>query len=150
MKKLYPVILLALITLIACNRDNGANETEIITAFIEDNNLVGEYIEDGIFLSIENPGNGAMPTAQDRVQVYYEGQYASDGRVFDGNLSAPNPISFGLQQVIRGWTTGLQYFGVGDKGWLVIPSNQAYGNNPPPGIRNNAPLAFYIELVGIN
>lgn len=141
--------MLVLVSLIACNRDKGATESEIITAFIEENSLVGEYIEDGIFLSIENPGNGIMPTAQDAVEVFYEGKYASDGKVFDGNLSAANPISFPLQGVIRGWTKGLQYFGVGDKGWLVIPSDQAYGSNPPPGIRNNAPLAFYIELVRI-
>lgn len=148
MKNLIPLFVLCFLISISCNQET-INEEEAIAEFIADNNLVGEFVEDGIFVSIENPGNGIMPTANDRVSVYYEGKYASDSKVFDGNLSAPTPIEFSLQGVIRGWTKGLPYFGEGDKGWLVLPADQAYGSNPPAGVRKNAPMAFYIELVAV-
>jgi len=132
----------------ACEKDNRT-EDEIIAQFIADNNLKGEFMTDGIFVSIENPGNGEKPNFDDSVEVFYEGKYASDGDVFDGNLSSSTPISFPLSGVIPGWTKGIPYFGIGDKGWLVLPAAQAYGSFPPRGIRNNAPMAFYVELVGI-
>jgi FKBP-type peptidyl-prolyl cis-trans isomerase FkpA len=148
MKNLIPLFVLCFLVSIGCNRES-VNEDEAISDFIAENNLIGEFVEDGIFVSIENPGNGKMPTSTDRVSVFYEGKYASDGKVFDGNLSSASPIEFSLQGVIRGWTKGLPYFGEGDKGWLVLPSDQAYGSNPPSGVRKNAPMAFYIELVSV-
>jgi FKBP-type peptidyl-prolyl cis-trans isomerase FkpA len=149
MKKLLPILFLAFLGLMACNKDDNRSEDEIIADFIKENNLKGEFMTDGIFVSIENPGNGEKPTADDRVQAFYEGKYASDGERFDGNLDAANPAEFSLQGVIPGWTKGVPYFGVGDKGWLILPSSQGYGSFPPRDFRLNATLAFYIELVAI-
>jgi len=131
----------------ACNKESRT-EDQIIADFIEDNNLQGEFVEDGLFVAIENPGNGEQPTIDDTVEVFYEGKYASDGKVFDGNLNG-NAIFFPLNAVIRGWQKGIPYFGVGEKGWLIIPAEQAYGSSPPNGIRKDATLAFYIELISI-
>ena len=147
MKRFLLIALLG-VFLASCNRDDRS-ESEMIDDFITENNLEGEFMDNGIFVSIENPGNGTHPNQNNTVEVYYEGKYVSDGEVFDGNLGAANPISFSLQGVIPGWTVGIPYFGVGDKGWLVLPASWAYGSFPPSGIRNNAPMAFYIELVSI-
>ena len=140
--------LISLLCLSACNKE-GRSEDEIIADFIEDNNLQGNFVENGLFVAIENPGNGDHPTIDDNVEVYYEGRYASDGEVFDGNLNG-DPISFPLTAVIEGWQKGIPYFGVGEKGWLIIPAGQAYGSFPPRDIRKDATLAFYIELLNIN
>lgn len=146
MRKLLPLLVIGFLLITACNKDNRT-EDEIIADFIEENNLEGEFMTDGIFVSIENPGNGEHPTIDDSVEVFYEGKYASDGEVF--NALQDETIEFPLNGVIAGWTKGLPYFGVGDKGWLILPTAQAYGSFPPNGIRNNAALAFYIELVSI-
>jgi FKBP-type peptidyl-prolyl cis-trans isomerase len=119
----------------------------MIADFIEENNLEGEFMADGIFVSIENPGNGDHPNENDSVETFYEGKYVSDSKVFDGSLN--KTITFSLNQVISGWKKGIPYFGVGEKGWLVLPANEAYGSFPPQGVRANAPMAFYIELVSI-
>lgn len=148
MKRLFPILLLATIIAISCSKDNRT-EDEIIADFIEEKGLKGEFMADGIFVSIENPGNGDKPTADDTVDAYYEGVYASDSERFDGNLESPNPATFALNRVIPGWTKGIPYFGVGDKGWLILPSAQGYGSFPPRDFRLNAALAFYIELEAI-
>ncbi|GEM_PF-2059177 len=148
MKRLLPIILLAFLVNISCNRDKRT-EDEIIEDFIAENNLTGEFMQDGIFVSIENPGNGDNPNADDSVEVLYEGKRAINGDVFDSRLA--NPITFPLSGVIPGWTKGIPYFGVGDKGWLILPAAQGYGSFPPPGssIKSGDVLAFYIELISI-
>ncbi|GLR17732.1 FKBP-type peptidyl-prolyl cis-trans isomerase [Portibacter lacus] len=148
MKIYLPFLLLGLFLLTSCSKDKRS-EDEIIAAFIDDNNLEGEFMQDGIFVSIENPTNGDHPTAASTVEVYYEGRYASDGEKFDGNLNSGSTATFPLSGVIPGWTKGIPYFGVGDKGWLILPSSQAYGSFPPGNIRSNAAMAFYVELVSI-
>lgn len=135
--------------MIACSKEDKRTEAQIIADFIEERNLIGDFTADGIFVSIENPGNGQKPSSEDRVEAFYEGKYASDGERFDGNLGAAKPAEFSLQGVIPGWTKGIPYFGVGDKGWLILPASQGYGSFPPRDFRLNAALAFYIELVAI-
>lgn len=148
MKYFLPVLLIGLIAITSCSKDRRS-EDEMIADFISENNLEGEFMQDGIFVSIENPGSGAHPESDDTVDAYYEGRYVSDSEIFDGNINSATPATFSLTQVIPGWTKGVPYFGVGDKGWLILPAAQAYGNFAPQGIRNNAPMAFYIELVAI-
>ena len=148
MKKIFPILLLATLVSVSCSKD-ARSEDEIIAEFIADKNLVGEFMTDGIFVSIENPGVGQKPTADDTVDAYYEGTYVSDDERFDGNLNAVSPATFSLQGVIPGWTKGIPYFGVGDRGWLIIPAAQAYGSFPPRDVRSNAAMAFYVELVAI-
>ncbi|WP_235298115.1 FKBP-type peptidyl-prolyl cis-trans isomerase [Portibacter marinus] len=139
---------IGIVLMSSCNKDRRS-EDEIIQDFISENNLVGEFMQDGIFVAIENPTNGAHPNDDDTVEVFYEGRYASDGEVFDGNLDEET-IKFPLNRVIPGWRKGIPYFGVGDKGWLVLPADQAYGSSPPGNIRSDAAMAFYVELVSID
>lgn len=94
-------------------------------------------------------GKGASPKAKDKVTVHYTGTLR-DGTVFDSSLDRGKPLTFGLDQVIAGWTEGLQKMSVGGTARLVIPADLAYGKRgAPPVIPPDAVLIFEVELIGI-
>lgn len=97
---------------------------------------------------VEGSG-GQHPTASDRVKVHYHGTLI-DGTVFDSSVDRGQPIEFGLNQVIKGWTEGLQLMVVGEKTRLFIPSELAYGSRAAGIIRPGSTLIFDVELLGIN
>jgi FKBP-type peptidyl-prolyl cis-trans isomerase len=82
------------------------------------------------------------------VRVHYTGRLL-DGTKFDSSHDRGQPAEFGLNEVIAGWTEGLQLMKKGGKARLVIPSNLAYGPQGRQGIPPFAPLAFEIELLDI-
>ena len=96
-------------------------------------------------------GNGSVsPGPNDRVKVHYHGTLI-DGTVFDSSVDRGEPISFGLNQVIKGWTEGLQLMVVGQKNRLFIPSDLAYGDRGAGRqIGPGSTLIFDVELLGIN
>jgi len=102
-----------------------------------------------VYVSLEE-GSGAQPKSTDRVTVHYTGSVIS-GEVFDSSVKRGEPATFGLNQVIAGWTEGLQMMKVGGKARLVIPSELGYGNSPPPGgiIKPGSTLIFEVELIDI-
>ena len=102
-----------------------------------------------VYVSLEE-GSGAQPKSTDRVTVHYTGSVIS-GEVFDSSVKRGEPATFGLNQVIPGWTEGLQMMKVGGKARLVIPSELGYGNSPPPGgiINPGSTLIFEVELIDI-
>jgi peptidylprolyl isomerase len=83
------------------------------------------------------------------VTVHYRGELL-DGRVFDSSYDRGEPISFGLQQVIEGWTEGLQLMTVGDKYRLFIPAKLAYGNRAAGMIPPGSTLIFDVELIAVD
>ncbi|WP_281648036.1 FKBP-type peptidyl-prolyl cis-trans isomerase [Parendozoicomonas sp. Alg238-R29] len=91
---------------------------------------------------------GASPSATDKVKVHYHGTLI-DGSVFDSSVQRGQPITFGLNQVITGWTEGLQLMAAGDKYRLFIPANLAYGSQSMGSIPANSTLIFDVELLGI-
>ena len=94
-------------------------------------------------------GDGATPETSDRVEVHYTG-WLLDGTKFDSSVDRGTPSTFGLTQVIKGWTEGLSTMKVGGKRKLIIPSDIAYGaSGRPPTIPPNAPLVFDVELLAI-
>lgn len=92
---------------------------------------------------------GQKPKATDTVKVHYEGTLI-DGTVFDSSYRRGESIKFGLNQVIKGWTEGLQLMSVGSKYKLYIPYQLAYGEAGAGGsIPPYAALIFTVELLGI-
>ncbi len=91
----------------------------------------------------------ASPAVEDSVLAHYHGTL-TDGTVFDSSVDRGEPATFGLAQVIPGWTEALQLMKVGDKWRLFIPPSLAYGEqSPTPAIPPNSALIFDVELLEI-
>lgn len=136
----------------AKNREVAAENKKKGQAFLA-NNSQQEGVEStasGLQYKVLIQGEGTQrPTAYDRVKVHYHGTLL-DGKVFDSSVDRGKPISFGLNQVIKGWTEGLQLMAVGDKYRLFIPSGLAYGDRSAGDIGPGSVLIFDVELLGIN
>lgn len=102
----------------------------------------------GILYKIDKKGNGVIPTASDRVKVHYTGTL-TNGKVFDSSVDRGKPLTFGVSEVIAGWTEVLQLMPVGSKWTVYIPYNQAYGENGASAIEPYSNLIFEIELLDI-
>lgn len=104
----------------------------------------------GLRYIIEREGEGVAPTATSQVTVHYAG-YLLNGNKFDSSYDRGQPATFGLNQVIPGWTEGLQLIKPGGKAKLIIPANLGYGaNGYPPVIPPNSWLVFDVELIKVN
>ena len=132
-------------------RDKVANEEKIKgKMFLEENkkNPDVKVTESGLQYKVVTLGTGPKPTATSKVTVKYKGTLL-DGTVFDSTeKQGGEPISFGLDRVIRGWTEGLQLMPTGSKYIFYIPSDLAYGDQGVGGvIPGGATLIFEIELL---
>ncbi|MBK96470.1 MAG: hypothetical protein CMJ79_12300 [Planctomycetaceae bacterium] len=105
----------------------------------------------GLQYKVVKAGTGKTPTATSKVTTHYEGKLI-DGTIFDSSYKRGAPATFGVNQVIAGWTEALQLMKEGDQWELYIPSDLAYGANPRPGspIGPNATLIFKIELIKVD
>lgn len=118
-------------------KDNGGREEVTVTAT-------------GLQYEVLKAGDGPSPKATDRVMVHYRGTLI-DGTEFDSSFKRGDPVTFALNQVISGWTEGVQLMKVGAKYKFVVPSKLAYGQRgSPPKIGPNETLIFDIELIKIN
>ena len=102
----------------------------------------------GLQYEILTPGNGAIPTSSDQVRVHYHGTLI-DGTVFDSSVERGEPATFGVTQVIAGWTEALQLMPVGSKWRLYVPYDLAYGSADRGEIKPYSNLIFDVELIGI-
>ncbi|MBQ4821505.1 FKBP-type peptidyl-prolyl cis-trans isomerase [Aquimarina sp. MMG016] len=153
----YTIFAFVIILFVSCNTSTDnvpfverdyteANEQEI-TKYLEDNNLIAEKSDTGLYYIIDEPGTGAQPTADDNVTVAYKG-YFTNGTVFDE--SSANGVSFGLRQVIQGWTEGIPYFKEGGSGTLLIPAHLGYGGRTIGPIPAGSVLLFDVKLISVN
>lgn len=104
----------------------------------------------GLQFEVVTEGTGNKPSAQDTVKVHYHGTLI-DGTIFDSSIQRGEPATFGVHQVIPGWTEALQLMNVGSKYRLYIPQELAYGAHPHPGgaIKPFMALIFDVELLEI-
>ncbi len=107
-----------------------------------------EKTASGIASRVITKGTGTThPKATDQVKVHYSG-WTTDGKLFDSSVTRDEAIVFPLNQVIPGWTEGVQLMVVGEKRRLWIPGKLAYGESPPPGAPAGT-LVFDVELLEI-
>ncbi len=102
----------------------------------------------GLQYEIVKEGNGNKPTTSDQVKVHYHGTLI-DGTVFDSSVERGEPVTFGVTQVISGWTEALQLMPVGSKWKLYIPAELAYGSRDTGSIKPFSTLIFDVELLDI-
>lgn len=122
-------------------------------AFLAENAKRDEVtvLESGLQYEVITKGEGAIPSATDKVTTHYHGTLIN-GTVFDSSIQREEPATFPVNGVIPGWVEALQLMPVGSKWKLFVPSDLAYGANPHPGgpIEPHATLVFDIELISIN
>lgn len=151
----YTLLALILTVFLSCDSDSNKNESvdykvqneQDITAYINEKNLDAQKSDSGLYYVINEEGTGERPTSTSNVTVAYKGYYLN-GSVFDQSNS--NGISFGLQQVIKGWTEGITYFKEGGSGVLLVPAHLGYGNSDSRGIPGGSVLIFDIKLISVN
>lgn len=129
------------------NKENEAKEA----AFLAENAKKAGVVTtaSGLQYEVISMGSGPKPAASDIVKVEYEGSFA-DGQVFDSSAMHGEPAVFPLDQVIDGWTEGIQLMPVGSKFKFWIPSALAYGPEGAGGvIPPYSTLVFVVELLSI-
>lgn len=131
---------------------NQAAETNLAAAqaFLAENAKKAgvKVTSSGLQYEIIEAGIGETPTAASRVRVHYDGRLV-DGSTFDSSRQRGQPAEFGLNQVIAGWTEGLQLVSKGGRIRLFIPPELGYGPGGTGGIPPNAVLIFDVELLDI-
>tara|TARA_B110000091_G_scaffold59869_1_gene65638 strand:- start:369 stop:839 length:471 start_codon:yes stop_codon:yes gene_type:complete len=136
----------------AANAESAEKNIAMGTAFLAENQT-REGIKttaSGLQYLVLTPSDETQhPTASDKVTVHYHGTLL-DGTVFDSSVDRGESITFGLNQVIKGWTEGLQLMVIGEKTRFFIPSELAYGDRNSGKIDGGSLLIFDVELFAIN
>lgn len=132
-------------------KEDASKMSEDGAAFLAENAKRPEVtvLESGLQYEILKEGNGPKPTASSRIKCHYHGTLIN-GEVFDSSVERGEPATFGVGQVIKGWTEALQLMPVGSKWKLYIPADLAYGDQGAGGkIGPGATLIFEVELLEI-
>lgn len=154
------ILLLAIvigILIFVVMRQSGSKEAAQENIKVADEFLANNKNEEGVITTasglqykILTTGTGSEhPNVNSKVKVHYHGTLL-DGTVFDSSVERGEPISFGLNQVIKGWTEGVQLMVEGGKTRFYIPSHLAYGNKAAGKIKPGSLLIFDVELLAIN
>jgi FKBP-type peptidyl-prolyl cis-trans isomerase len=132
-------------------RQQGAEALKSGEAFLAENAAKAgvKTLPSGLQYKVIQSGSGASPKATDKVTVHYRGTLI-DGTEFDSSYSRNKPATFGVNQVIPGWTEALQLMQEGDKWELYIPPKLAYGERGAGSrIPPNSTLIFEVELLSV-
>ena len=135
----------------AAGEREGQENLEEGNAFLEENKERSDVkvTESGLQYEVLQEGNGPVPEEGDVVRVHYHGTLI-DGTVFDSSVERGEPATFGVTQVIPGWTEALLMMPVGSKWKIYLPSELAYGERGAGGdIGPNSALIFEVELLEI-
>jgi FKBP-type peptidyl-prolyl cis-trans isomerase FklB len=132
-------------------QEEAEKEKVVGEKFLEENKSKEgvKVTESGLQYIVLKEGTGAKPTAESKVKVNYHGTLI-DGTVFDSSVDGGKPVEFGVGQVIRGWTEGLQLMSVGSKYKFFIPQDLGYGaRQAGEKIKPYSTLIFEVELLEI-
>ena len=133
------------------SKKEGEANLKLADEFLDNNVKENPDIKEtptGLQYRVLTEGNGENPKKTDRVKVHYVGKLM-DGSEFDSSIERGEPTEFALNQVIKGWTEGLQLMKVGSKYEFFIHPNIAYGQRARPKIPANSVLIFEVELLDI-
>ena len=133
------------------SKKEGETNLKIADEFLAKNKQENPDVKEtptGLQYRVIKEGEGESPSQTDRVKVHYAGKLI-DGTEFDSSYERGEPTEFGLNQVIKGWTEGLQLMKVGSKYEFFIHPKIAYGSRPRPTIPANSVLIFEVELLDI-
>jgi peptidylprolyl isomerase len=133
------------------NKKEAVENIAIGKDFLAKNKTIEGVIEtaSGLQYQVLQKGEGSEhPSASTKVKVHYHGTLL-DGTVFDSSVERDEPINFPLNQVIKGWTEGVQLMVVGDKFKFFIPSELGYGNRATGKITSGSLLIFEVALLDI-
>ncbi len=149
MKNLIFLALCISFAFCACKKedktDYDARDKKIIERYIDSLDLKNVIAtESGLHYIVLDPGDAARPTLSSTLTVAYKG-YLTDGYVFDETKTSP--VGLVLSQTVKGWQEGLQKFGRGGRGILLIPSNLGYGSKAQTNIPAHSVLIFEFRLV---
>jgi len=134
------------------NKLKAVENNKLAKEFLIANKSKAGVVETGSglqYLVLTTGDGNEHPSATTNVKVHYHGTLL-DGTVFDSSVDRNQPISFRLNQVIKGWTEGVQLMVIGEKTRFFIPSNLGYGNSPSGKIEPGSLLIFDVELLAIN
>lgn len=151
--KMYLFSLASLFLLTGCLKDESCqpktvqSETATMLGYANANGITPTTHSSGMLYQIVSAGAGATPTATSTVTVRYTGKLMN-GTIFDSNATG-SPISFGLNQVIKGWQLGLPLIKKDGVIKLIIPSSLAYGCTGYGSIPGDAVLYFEIQLIDV-
>ncbi len=128
--------------------ERQAQEQPALDKYLADNKITTKPTASGLFFIDVKKGTGPKPKATDNVVVHYTGTLL-DGTKFDSSLDRGEPATFPLNQVIPGWTEGIQLMSKGGKAKLIIPSGLGYGPQGSGPIPPYSTLVFEVELLDI-
>lgn len=120
------------------------NSSTTVEGYIERNNLTTTELEQGVHISIIEPGNDKKPVINNDIQVTYTGKFTNEL-----SFDMGEEVTFNLGSLIEGWKIGLPQIGEGGKCILVVPAEAAYGLQGSANIPPNTPLVFEIELIKV-
>ena len=144
MRKISYLVLIPLLCLLGCAKDQNAIDDAILKKYISDNHLTAIAEPNGLYYVETQAGTGGSPTYTSTVWVNYTG-YFTNGNIFDRTTGTP--LQLQLTQTIPGWGEGIPLMKKGGKAKLLVPSLLGYGTSGYSSIPPNTVLIFDIELV---
>lgn len=126
-------------------------EIRAVESYLADNKINAEKTAKGTYVVVNSVGDGPAVDSGKQVSVRYTGKLFPSGKVFESNVSGPDPLKFivGQGQIIQGWDDGLRKFKKGGKGTLYIPAYLAYDQQQGPGHKPYENLVFEVEVVDV-
>jgi FKBP-type peptidyl-prolyl cis-trans isomerase FklB len=138
------IFALSIILLLGCDQSNSIDNSAAVVIEEEEG---WTLLKSGLKYQVIEEGTGEIPKASNTVTVHYEGKLL-DGTVFDSSFTRGKPATFGLRQVIAGWTEGVQLMKTGATYNFKIPPALAYGSRGAgSAVPPNATLLFKIKLI---